>query len=323
MVAKTDTVIIESPVAKRILADMVAIGEEITGGPLPQLHERPVSTETLALYKEELAPLAQTLLISIADDDTYIQAVPNLRVHRPSDQNSVVPFHSDVLYGHSLDEVNYWVTLTPVFSSNSLWLVGHEKTESLHRALREQRLSLKDFEDLARAESSPIESASPGVHSFCCGQIHGAVLNETGSTRMSLDLRMLGGGKNDRVKRRGTYFRPAWLPEVECPLPAGTPVTTVATLDESIPLYLQRMAMERFYPQREHAELVEFYNLPSHSPTLADAMSRGPVLAYTVRQLREVPELSFPIGFVDEQLWIRPDQVKLLERLLKETRQVG
>jgi hypothetical protein len=197
------------------------------------------------------------------------------------------------------------------------------ETEHLHRRLRRDRLSLGEFEELARRTARPIAAAEPGVHTFCCAQLHGSVLNETAWTRVSLDLRSLGAGCRDGVKRRGGYFRPQWLPSLACPLPLGTPVTTVASLDEGTPVYLQRVAMQQFYPQGAHRELVEFHSLPLHAPTLEDALAQGPVLAYTVRQLRGVPTLRHPIGFADERFWIPPGRGDLLERFWRELDRPG
>jgi hypothetical protein len=214
--------------------------------------------------------------------------------------------------------VNYWINLTPAFDTNSLWMASLEETESLHHALTHDRLTLVEFEAVARSTARPIAAPALGVYTFCCAQIHGSVLNETDRTRVSIDLRTLGAGCLANVKRRGGYFRPQWLPDSPCPLAPGTVATTVASLDEGTPVYLQRVAMQAFYAQGQHRELVEFHGLPFHSPTLADALSRGPVVAYTVRQLKEVPALSHPIGFADERLWITPGQTDLLKRFMKE-----
>jgi hypothetical protein len=304
---------------ERIVEGMVEVAESIAGGPLNKLHERPRIPGLEAEIKQALTPMCLDLMSILAGPDAYLQGVPNIRVHRPFDANSIVPFHSDVLYGHSPEEVNYWLNLTPAYETNSLWISREEETEALHRALRQDRLSLSEFEELARRCAAPVDAPTPGVHPFCCARIHGSILNETPDTRVSLDLRVLGKGARAVVKRRGGYFRPQWLREVaeSCPLAPGTVVTTVASLDEPTPVYLQRIAMERFYQQGPHPELVEFYGL-NHAPTLAEAMQRGPVLTYTIRQLTEVPKLTHPIGFVDEHIWITPEQVGLLERLMRE-----
>lgn len=304
--------------AEPIFLRIKAEAERVAGGPLESLHQRALPEKLDLKLRDATTDLCCELLGALAGSDAYIQGKPNFRVHSPHDPTSVVPFHSDVLYGHSQDEINYWVNLTPVWGTNSLWMASEQETEALHHALKFDRLSLAEFEELARKTARPIEAPEPGVHTFCCGQVHGSVLNETDQTRVSIDLRIIGPGGAAQVKKRGGYFRAQWLERLECPLVPRTPVTTVASLDEGTPVYLQRVAMEMFYPQGSHRELVEFHDLPNHSPTLTDAMAHGPVLAYTVRQLRELPDLRHPIGFADERVWFTPDRIQDLQRLMRE-----
>jgi hypothetical protein len=309
---------VENEVAAEIVALMVVRAEEAAGGPLPTLHTRaPVPRLELAIQQAVTEP-SRELLGVLAGPDAFIQGMPNIRIHSPLDPASVVPFHSDVLYGHSPEEVNYWVSLTPAYGTNSLWMADPYQTENIHDSLKQRQLNLEEFEELARGTARPIEAAGPGIFTFCCAQVHGSVLNETDHTRVSIDIRVLGAGRRANVKKVGGYFRPQWLGRRDCPLPAGQPVTTVASLDEATPVYLQRVAMERFYPQGGHRELVEFHGLPYHSPTLVDAMARGPVIAYTVKQLRRAPELLHPVGFVDQRVWFVPGQEEELARLMRE-----
>jgi hypothetical protein len=309
---------IDPGATRSLLERMIESAERLAGGALATLHRREQTVGLGDRIKQAIAPLCADLLRQLTSPDTYIQDIPNIRIHRPFDLTSVTPFHSDVLYGHSMEELNYWINLTPAFDTNSLWLVSEDKTEYLHTTFREKRLSLFQFEALARESAAPIQAPTPGVHPFCCGRVHGSVLNETDTTRVSVDLRALGPGRKAAVKKRGGYFRPQWLPEFGCPLPAGVAVTTIASLDEPTPVYLQRMAMEKFYPQGTHKELVEFHGV-SHHPTLSDAMSQGPTIAYTIRQLKMWSDLKHPIGFVDERIWFAPGQEELLRRLIEET----
>jgi hypothetical protein len=307
----------DTKAVQEILGQMIESAEKVAGGQLYMIHKRERIPGLSGKLREVITPGCIELLRRITDPDDYIQSVPNVRVHQPYDRHSITPFHSDALYGHSSEEVNYWINLTPAYDTNSLWMVGEDKTEFLHDTFRKNQLSLEEFENMARETAEPIQALSPGVHSFCCARVHGSVLNETDVTRVSIDIRALGKGRRPGVKKRGSYFRPHWLVNSESPLSPGVPVTTVASLDEPTPVYLQRMAMERFYSQGPHQELVEFYNVPHH-PTLTMAMSQGPVIAYTIRQLKEWSGLKHPIGFVDEGVWFLPGQEELLKRFIHE-----
>lgn len=308
---------IPDPVVTALLEQMVNAAEKLAGGSLASLHQREHLPSLSRSMSEALTETCFALQSHLGGAGAYVQRVPNVRIHKPDDPTSVVPFHSDVLYGHSSQEVNFWVNLTPVFETNSLWMTSPTRTEILHRALREQNLELEEFQTLAREHAQPLYAPAPAVHSFCCAQIHGSLLNRTQSTRVSIDLRVLPEGAESGVKKRGGYFRALWLDATGCPLVPGTPATTVASLDEATPVYLQRLAMQEFYAQNAHLELVEFHGL-NHAPHLNRSLQKGPVIAYSVRQLRGLPQLSHPIGFVDEGLWFSPGQEAELERLLKE-----
>src|SRR5204863_5663349 len=131
------------------------------------------------------------------------------------------------------------------------------------------------------------------------------VYNTTATTRISVDFRILPQGARANVKRNG-YFRPKWLPLLPCPLEQGTLATTVATLDISVPVHMQRQHMHKFYPQHGQRELVEFHNLP-HSPTLDQARQKGPTVAYSILQVKKPFQILHPIGFADENTWFTPE----------------
>lgn len=239
--------------------------------------------------------------------DHYVQRRPNLRIHDGA--VSAIPFHSDVLYGHSPAEVNYWLALTPCRDSASLWVVPERHTQRLHDILR-SGATLADFDAACRREAEPVQVDNPGLYTFCCSQIHGSIPNVTGKPRISFDIRSIHRDAACNVKRRGSYF--------------GNPparkrddlATSVATLDFGVPLYLQRRAIADFHANVDR-ELVEFHDL-RHAPTLEHAISVGPVVAYTIRQLKRPVTIEHSIGFADEQSWFDPGEELRLEKCRKE-----
>ena len=294
-----------------MIANMVAEGAGVVGGPLATFHQR-YSPHAFSALKSVVSPYVKAIVNLLAGDGDLVQVTPNLRVHRPG-QPTAIPFHSDTLYGHSHDEINYWLVLTPASGTNALWMVSDQKTEELHAQLR-AGMSLGDFNRLAQSMAEPVEASQPGLFTFCCSQIHGSVLNETPFTRVSLDFRMLPKGAKPNVKKNG-YFRPKWLPDFACPLEKGSAVTTVSSLDLPIPVYMQRMHMLKFFPQSDHRELVEFHNM-DHAPTLEDAMLSGAVIAYSISQIKRPVRLLHPIGFADENVWFVPETQWAFDKFL-------
>jgi len=315
---------ISNPEVDDAVATICAASLAVTGGcPLCRLHwldEKAVSALSFQL-KTVLSPLVYNLIESISGDNDYIQAVPNLRIHLPGQPTSV-SFHSDTLFGHSPHETNYWLALTPSFDTNSLYICDDDFTKSLHLRLK-SGYSLEKFETAAKQTAVPIVTDKPALFSFCCSQIHGSVLNDTESTRVSFDIRTIPANAPQGVKRRGSYFRKKGLLARTANRPVEmllneVSVPTIASLDVSTPVYLQRQVMQKFYPFPPKTELVEFYGL-LHAPQLEDCMNKGPCIAYTIRQLKKVPEkITHPFGVADESMWFVEGDEKLLYQFWQE-----
>lgn len=277
-----------------------------------------------ASYLKSIAsPMVSRLIESLCGPDDYVQAAPNLRIHMPGDLPTA-GWHSDVLFGHSPHETNYWLTITPAYDSNSLLVLKdglyRHTTEDhyndyLHRFLREGG-DYNWFKEMCQNDCFPINTESPGLFTFCCSRIHGSVVNATPHTRISFDIRTIPCDAPVGVKRRGSYFAPRWFKSVKPEL--TSPIPTIATLDYATPVYLQRQVMQAFWPYPPLTELVEFHGLTESAPTLEDAMSRGACIAYSIRQLRRMVPLKYPIGFADERMWLGVGDEAKLERLWRE-----
>lgn len=83
-------------------------------------------------------------------------------------------FHKDSDYGHSSDEVNYWVPQTKAFETNSIWVEEKAGTAKYKPA----ELELGEFLEFDGASLS-----------------HGAFPNETEKTRVSFDFRVIPASK--------------------------------------------------------------------------------------------------------------------------------
>lgn len=307
---------LSSPSIQHAIDAMIVAAEEVTTYPLDRLHETHLSASLPRELHELLSPMVRKLIEDISAPDDYVQAVPNIRVHSPGGIHAV-NYHSDHLFGHSESETNYWISLTPAFDTNTLWMCDDMHTQRLHALLR-NGATMEEFESAAAEHAKPVKTETPGIFTFCCAQIHGSLPNTTNRTRVSFDMRTIPASATASVKRKGGYFRPKWLRLSSCPVSSGTHATTVATLDVATPVYLQRQAMKAFYPQSGNRELVEFVGLNRHAPTLEDAASRGPVVAYSIRQVKRPLALTHAVGFADERLWVQPGEGDLLSRLVRE-----
>merc|ERR1712008_377688 len=98
-----------------------------------------------------------------------IQASPVLRVVMPSEHFATIP-HRDCEYGHIPEELNFWLPLSPVWGSNSLF------AESFP-GRRDFQAFEGDVGDMFRWWGNRCQ--------------HYAEANNTGSTRVTLDFRVI------------------------------------------------------------------------------------------------------------------------------------
>lgn len=97
----------------------------------------------------------------------YYQDVPTFRVQLPGNL-AVGEFHTDAQYHHPVDEVSFWLPLTPASDTCSVWV-----------------------EDDA-GEYQAVEARPGQVAQFAAAtRSHGNVPNETGRSRVSFDFRLL------------------------------------------------------------------------------------------------------------------------------------
>lgn len=97
------------------------------------------------------------------------QKFPTFRVHLVNNL-SVGEFHRDRDYGHSANEINFWLPFVDTYATNTIWVESQE--------------GLGDF--------SPKSINYGEVYSFDgANLLHGNKINETEITRVSVDFRVV------------------------------------------------------------------------------------------------------------------------------------
>ena len=113
-------------------------------------------------------------------DTIYYQCFPCIRVIRP-DEFSIGP-HSDVCYGHLPCSVNFYIPLTSIGGTSSLYLESEPGLEDWH----------------------PIQGEAGDIHHFAgATNIHWTTENKTKKTRISFDVRLIAGPHFDLMKCGG------------------------------------------------------------------------------------------------------------------------
>jgi hypothetical protein len=122
------------------------------------------------LYRRFVAHMSERIF---GDIEVYHQATPTFRVQFPNNVG-VGEMHKDADYHHQDGELNFWVPLTPVYASNTIWI------EAARGGCNYQPWSLTPGEVLV------FDSVN---------WRHGNLKNTTGRARVSFDFRIIPAGK--------------------------------------------------------------------------------------------------------------------------------
>jgi hypothetical protein len=122
---------------------------------------------------DELAPLyhrfVREFVRPLFAEDICYQRVPTFRVHLPGNV-AVGQFHRDSAYSHPDGELDFWLPLTDVWGTNTVWVA----------------------QDVESDECTAVPVRKGQVLTFdAVNRQHGNVVNDTGVTRVSFDFRVI------------------------------------------------------------------------------------------------------------------------------------
>ena len=151
-------------------------------------------TEFEEVYR---AFIAEVVAPGLGGGTIQYQRAPTLRVMVPSEYNTrpdvaTTPLHNDMDYHHQPSEINYWLPLSRVHESNSLWVESKPGLGDMHPLDLDYGRYCRFYGNQCRHQTKP---------------------NRTGLTRVSLDFRAVSaasGGHNPafrKGKRRGAKAR--------------------------------------------------------------------------------------------------------------------
>jgi sporadic carbohydrate cluster 2OG-Fe(II) oxygenase len=133
------------------------------------------------------------------------QRVPSVRIQMPGQTS--VNYHTDEWYGHGHNVQNFWLPLTPVAGTNSLYVLDEQTSLSITESIQKTRASIEEMNQLARRACRPLSMKFGEVYRFNSHIIHGTEKNNTDQTRVSFDFRMLRDG-DDRGLKDESLFVP-------------------------------------------------------------------------------------------------------------------
>ena len=156
-----------------------------------------------------LYQLAREPLHLLVGNELAMQRGLNLSIQLPDDDSSLLPLHSDIWSGNSPYEVVFWLPLTPVYRTRSMYLLPKPASDAIYADFsRYSQLSAEAlFEEIARdlvwIELTPGEGLI-----FWHGLIHGNRVNREPKARWSMNVRFKGLLTPYGRKELGESFMP-------------------------------------------------------------------------------------------------------------------
>jgi sporadic carbohydrate cluster 2OG-Fe(II) oxygenase len=134
------------------------------------------------------------------------QRVPSVRIQMPGQTS--VNYHTDEWYGHGHNVQNFWLPLTAVSGTNSLYVSDEQTSLSITEQIRGEKNSIEEMNKLARRACHPLSMKFGEVYCFNSHIIHGTERNDTDQTRVSFDFRMLQDGDDRGMKDESFFVSP-------------------------------------------------------------------------------------------------------------------
>ena len=155
--------------------------------------------------------LARQTLATLVGNELAMQNKVNMSVQQPNDESSVLPMHSDIWTGDSPFQVVLWVPLTDASETNSMFfLPPTESRDARRRVAAGEFKSMDQIENSYRSQLITMVVPHGKVLIFDSSCLHGNVLNETNTSRWSINCRFTGllTPFTNPERRLGTYYLP-------------------------------------------------------------------------------------------------------------------
>lgn len=116
-------------------------------------------------------------------------------------------FHQGVFVGNGRGCRTIWTPLTKAEKTNTMWIIGLEKSREITKNFIEQKWTLEQFEDVCLQNARPVNLSPGQSHLFFQEHLHGNVNNEENYTRVSIDMRVLIEGEEYGRRLPGGFVR--------------------------------------------------------------------------------------------------------------------
>jgi sporadic carbohydrate cluster 2OG-Fe(II) oxygenase len=165
-------------------------------------------------WEELYYSLGKSVINEILGNELSIQTKLNLSIQCPLDQHSILELHTDTLSGQSPYECVLWVPLTDAFGTNSMYIFSKEDSKMIMDSLPSfEQNGMNDLFEKWRHKATFIDIKEGECLLFSSTLFHGNTLNQTESTRVSMNCRFKSlfspefkGFKTERGT--GSFYKP-------------------------------------------------------------------------------------------------------------------
>lgn len=160
-------------------------------------------------FYQRFDELIARYVIPLLPTDVIVQRFGNIRVTIPNQDKigTVLPFHQGRWVGNGLGLRTIWLPFTDAYESNSLQIIDIETSRYITKTSIKEDWSYEKLQETCTRLCRPVNIKEGQFLLFTQENIHGAIPNITGKTRMSIDVRVLLRGGQPHRKWPGSYFR--------------------------------------------------------------------------------------------------------------------
>lgn len=224
--------------------------------------------------------------------DFLIQRFGTLRVVIPNQEHvgRLLNYHQGIFVGNGTGLRTIWTPFTKCWGSNTMHMLNHPISKEITRRSIDEKWTQEFFNAFSEKHSYDI-NLEPG-QSWLFNQelIHGNVNNNTGITRVSMDLRIVLKGENFGRKYPGQYFRKLfdWDDRREVEIDSDESFVTYvgwnSEYTKHLPLNLQRAFIQTYIDK--HNIVINDYQFEN------EYLDHLPNLQYLIRKIKNIVMLS-------------------------------
>ena len=195
-------------------------------------------------FQEQYDLLCGELISEMFDGNARYQSIPSARIQLPNAQS--VNFHTDQFYGHGSEIRNFWLPLTKVSGENSMYVVDDNDSVGLIESMRNNEASIVAMNQMCIDKSKPLSMLYGDLFCFHSSMLHGTVVNQTDSTRVSFDFRMVLGGSDIGLKDQSFFIVPG----------TRNALSQQNEEKESAGCYFSREGIEELVPSQKYQQII-------------------------------------------------------------------